>query len=315
MSGQKPSYFHERLFDPPIQIKILEELCQTTGWHLEVLQPREGFLCRIWEGDTFINQQVNVCTLNSYAASQIARDKTYTYLILQKAGIRVPLGDYFFRSEFFLRPDYLVDYSVGKSEKEAIRFGIALGMGWTDEEAATYLDSKPDKQLRFNKDLIVKPNSLSQGKGVFRVSNPAELETAIYKVFQLPTATEYIVIVQEYVCGVEFRLIMLDGELVLCAEKDYSDDSKGVMKIKDIKVGEKYRELISKISQVMQLRYLGVDLRCASLEAPAHEAVILEVNGNPFLAYYYYLHGHQSKILGIYEKLFRKLFRELTRTI
>src|SRR5687767_1187259 len=94
MTSEEIHYYHTAEFEPPPRVQILEEVCSRIGLRLEIIQPREGFLCRIWDGDQFINHQVNVCTLNSYSAGLIAKDKTYTYLILQRAGFRVPRGDY-----------------------------------------------------------------------------------------------------------------------------------------------------------------------------------------------------------------------------
>lgn len=188
------------------------------GLRLEVLQPREGFFLRIWNGNKFINQQTNQCTVNSFTATEITGDKTYTYLLLQHIGnLRIPRGDYFFLPGFFRNPDF----SVRRGLREALRYGVALGMGWTDHEAEEYLANHHEATLRFRTPLIVKPNSLSGGKGVSRVDAFLELEPAINKVFDLLTDIEYIAIIQEYIAGKEYRLLLLDDELQLCYEKKY----------------------------------------------------------------------------------------------
>ena len=299
------SYFHQVEFEPPLRAKILEEVCAMMGLRLEVLQPREGFLCRIWDGDRFVNHKVNVCTLNSYSAGLIAKDKTYTYLILQRAGFRVPRGDYYFRSHFFKDPDY----SVGRGEYEAVRDGIQLGMKCSQATAEEYLLHPDNRLLKFERPIIVKPNSLSHGKGVFKVDSLDGLEFAIKRVFNLSTDKEHIVIVQEYVEGAEFRLIMLDGQLLLCVEKDFSSGSTATMNDKTDQVTEEYLEWIRRASEAMQMRYIGLDFRCPSLGAPVSDAIILEVNCNPGLTYYYD-HGMKTQALKIYEKLIGEMLKQ-----
>lgn len=271
------------------------------------MQPREGFLCRIWQGDRFINHQVNVCTLNSYSAGLIAKDKTYTYLILQSCGFRVPRGDYFFDSKLFKDPDY----SIGRGPHEAIRYGVQLGMMCSEEQAEQYNSVGDEEVPKFKKRLIVKPNSLSLGKGVFEVDTLPQLRFAVKKVFSLPHDREHIVIVQEFVEGPEFRLIMLDGDLLLCVEKDFSDGgTRAVMNDKTRNVTEDYIQWARRASQSMQMRYIGLDFRCPGLECPASEAVILEVNCNPGLTYYYD-QGMEKQALTIYEKLILEMFKAI----
>src|SRR5437588_12582691 len=91
------NYFHPSEFDPPVRIGIVREVCRRMGLQLKCLQPREGYLLRIGNGERFFNHQVNVSTVNSHVATNIAKDKVYTYLILQAAGVRIPRGDYYFR--------------------------------------------------------------------------------------------------------------------------------------------------------------------------------------------------------------------------
>ncbi|HKR10935.1 MAG TPA: hypothetical protein VJT15_02665 [Pyrinomonadaceae bacterium] len=301
------SYFHDAEFEPPLRVKILQEVCESMGLRLEIVQPREGFLCRIWDDDRFINHQVNVCTLNSYNAGLIAKDKTYTYLILQKAGFRVPRGDYYFRSDFFKHPDYSID----RGEYEAIRDGIMLGMVCSQAQAELYLANREHDLLSFKQSLIVKPNSLSLGLGVFRVDTVDALEFAIKKVFSLPNATEHVVIVQEFIEGIEFRLIMLDGELLLCAEKEFGSDNRAIMRDKTSRIPKDYVDWARRASEAMQMRYLGLDFRCKDLSQPANEAVILEVNCNPGLTYYYE-NGMETLTLTIYQKLITQMFREVS---
>lgn len=361
-----PFYVHQPEFDPPIRMAIVQEVCKRMDLRWEVLQPREGFLLRIGSEQSFFNHQINVCTLNSYSSTAIARDKTYTYILLQRAGVRVPRGDYYFRPGYFHRPDY----SINRGINEAIRDGIALGMSWDSDEAGRAVMKGDWRQLRFSLPLIVKPNSLSQGKGVSRVDSGYDLEEAISGALSVPTDLDHAFIVQEYVPGREFRIVMLDTEMLLCYEKRYmslrgdgehtiaelvclknEELSKRGEKISPVRTDDKklghlltlralslnsilpaaeeivlndaqanldagataidvtdrvpqgYIDFAKTIAAQLQLRYLGIDFRCAGLDEAASDAVVLEVNGNPGLTHYF-LQGHKESVYSIYTKLF-----------
>lgn len=306
MNSREFTYFHEAEFAPPLRANILRAVCEKMGLRLESVQPREGFFFRIWDGDNFVNHQTNVFTVNSFGAARIARDKAYSYLLLQRAGIRVPRGDYYFRADYFGEPDF----STGRGKREAIRDGLMLGMRWTREEADHHLlNGNSDVILEWP--LIVKPNGLSLGKGLSLITQSSQIETAIDKVFRLPNDLETIVIIQEYVEGEEFRVIMLDGELLLCYEKQVV--STQPVKIKPIDrtrdIPNDFVEMGRLISKEIQLRYCAIDLRCKSLTQPANEAVVLEVNGNPGLNYYF-SDGDPEKVLQIYQRVLAVMLEE-----
>jgi biotin carboxylase len=70
---------------------------------------------------------------------------------------------------------------------QAIRDGVALGMEFTCADADAAVARGDWQHLQFLHPLIVKPNSLSQGKGVSRVDNGLELKQAIEKALDVPT--------------------------------------------------------------------------------------------------------------------------------
>jgi D-alanine-D-alanine ligase-like ATP-grasp enzyme len=244
-------------------------------------------------------------------------------------------------------------------------------MNWTREQSEEYLANGRKKAVTFKTPLIVKPNSLSGGKGVSYVDLSSELVPAINSVFSLATDVRYIAIVQEYIAGKEYRLVLLDGELQLCYEKKYlsivGDEGRSVeelirlknqqLKLRDGKieqidpssailrkilnrehlqlnsvmdegtelvlnditfnleagaeavnvtdsVNQGYLDMARLIAEEMRLRYLGIDFRAPSISAPASEAIVLEVNGNPGLTHFY-LQGNKEKVFEIYEKLLR----------
>ncbi len=118
--------------------------------------------------------------LNPLGASEIADDKAYAANFLKAAGIAVP------DTCFILAAD------VRKS-------------GGLPEDLREFLSSRPFP-------LFVKPNIGQEGRGVMRAGNLQDLTAALRG---LADTNEHL-LVQSEIPGREFRVIVLDGE-VLCA--------------------------------------------------------------------------------------------------
>jgi glutathione synthase/RimK-type ligase-like ATP-grasp enzyme len=300
-------YIRDEHLDSPLRVEIIREVCERMEWRLETLQSGEGFLCRIWNGSRFINHQTRICTVNSYSSAKIAQDKVFTYLLLQRAGIRVPSGAYYLRENLALKGTF-----NGEDEKVRLfRDAVMLGMNCSQEQAKIYLSTN-SSNLVFTTPLIVKPNSLSLGKGFSIVTSFDQLKPAIDKVFSVDSAFERIVIIQEYVGGDEFRLIMLDGELVLCFEKQVlSTQPPTITPVdKTSEVGQGFIDMAKRICEETQLRYAGIDLRCGSVSASASDAIVLEVNGNPGMNSFYLNGNNKERVFSIYQRLFEIMFAE-----
>lgn len=123
----------------------------------------------------FREPQLNV---NPHGAADIALDKGYTKLFLEKAGFRVPNGLVFFR------PDWAAQIKATRGKTEAIE--------WAEKHGFP---------------VIVKPNSKSQGNGVFLAHDAHALARAIEHVFTL----DDVALVEEYIEGNDVRIIVCDG--------------------------------------------------------------------------------------------------------
>ena len=130
----------------------------------------------------------NALDLNSVGASDIAKDKDYANLFMRRLGYPVvPDSKIFFSKE-------LVQV-IGESRR-------------TIDDAYSY-----SKRLGFP--VVVKPNSGSHGSGVAIVHNRREFYRAMRAVFKF----DRVVLVQRPVCGRDYRLVVLDDEVISAYER------------------------------------------------------------------------------------------------
>ncbi|MFA4930548.1 MAG: hypothetical protein WC570_01630 [Patescibacteria group bacterium] len=297
----KSSKINHNLF--PEQVRLVAEVAEEEGYKVEWLDRWSGFLYRI-NGRLFGYAPLAKFPLNQAMARSVCRDKAFTYVLLEEAGIGVPEGDYFLKCD----QEY-GEYCRGKGKDEALAWARHLGYP-----------------------VFVKPNSLSMGKLCRRVYDENELIDHIEQVF----GSDYIVLVQRIVTGKEYRVVVVDDEIGLCYHKsppvvrgdgrtqlavlmektkslhkgrlevDWKQlekrgySSQSVLKeneeliLKDVanlnrggwvvevlkKYPPKLQSFIKKISQVLSVRYFGLDLICHDL-SELETYIVLEVNADP----------------------------------
>src|SRR3989338_4395545 len=130
----------------------------------------------------------NTIDLNPVGASDIAKDKDYANLFMQRLGYPiVPDSKTFFSKEWA--------QAIGASRR-------------TINDAYIYA-----RRLGFP--VVVKPNSGSQGFGVAIVHSKREFYRAMRAAFKL----DRIVLVQRPVHGRDYRLVVLDNEVISAYER------------------------------------------------------------------------------------------------
>jgi D-alanine-D-alanine ligase-like ATP-grasp enzyme len=130
----------------------------------------------------------NTLDLNPMGGSEIARDKDY--------------------SNFFMRS---MGYPIVPSSKTFFsdQWGKAIGSPRRNIDAAY----RHARKIGFP--VILKPNSGSQGVGVSLVHNKREFYKAVRSVFK----HDRIVLVQQPVCGADYRLVVLDKKVISAYER------------------------------------------------------------------------------------------------
>lgn len=124
--------------------------------------------------------------LNTSAAVDLARVKGWVQTFLREAGFSVPEFEVFFEDDWAAR--HLTDRNVAAAAAYAARLGYPL---------------------------VIKPSCRSMGQGVHIVTSSQELQARIKEV----TAMDQMFLVQRYVRGTEYRVVVLDDEVKLAYQK------------------------------------------------------------------------------------------------
>ena len=130
----------------------------------------------------------NTLDINPVGASDIAKDKGYSYFFMERLGYPIVPGSKTFFSD---------------------QWAKAIGSDHQDIDAAY----RHAQTLGFP--VIVKPNSGSQGTGVSLVHNKREFYAAVRAIFK----SDRIVLVQRPVRGKDYRLVVLDEKVISAYER------------------------------------------------------------------------------------------------
>jgi len=177
---------------------------------------------------------------NSTACSRLLKDKVLTYLALDNLQINVPDGTY------FLLGNHL--YSQSSDEiLESLRV--------------------------FDYPIICKPNDSSLGKAVsvLPTFNEQRVTKAISKVREYSD----ILIVQQYLRGREYRVIAVEGEIILAFEKHDDPGHPTELSLTECKG---FRDLV-----LNSMHYFGATVCGFDLMVKDGVTHVLEINSNPFV--------------------------------
>lgn len=134
----------------------------------------------------FRNQHVG---LNELGAAEVAKDKDQTAYFLRDAGFPTIEGRTFFT------PQWAQENHAGTDRDVLHAYPYAKSLGLP---------------------VIVKPNSLSQGNAVAAAYSRSEFMTAARRAAK---ADGRVVLVQRFVAGQDYRLVVLDGEVISAYER------------------------------------------------------------------------------------------------
>jgi len=124
--------------------------------------------------------------INTMGASEIARDKDYAKIFMQKMGYPVIPWKKFYSKEWarIIKSDQTIDKAWPKVKE--------LGLP-----------------------VFVKPNSKSQGVGVVYVQNKSEFE----KAFRIASHLDNVILVEKAVVGKDYRVVILDNQVISAYER------------------------------------------------------------------------------------------------
>ena len=170
----------------PYLTRLIQKLAPKVGARV-VVEPEWGIVAQIIYKNGVVRSLRNYSVdLNPIASADIAKDKGYAKFFMKKKSYPVAEGGTFFSKEW----------------GEAIKRQRGI------PEALKYA-----KKLGYP--VIVKPNSQSQGVKVSLVCNRGELEKALKEIFKI----DRIAIVERYLPGRDYRIVVLDNEIISAYER------------------------------------------------------------------------------------------------
>jgi D-alanine-D-alanine ligase-like ATP-grasp enzyme len=168
--------------------RMLQKIAPRIGASV-IIEPEWGIAGQITFKDGRCSYfRYNTLDLNPTGASEVACDKDYSNFFMEAMGYPTVPGSKTFFSD---------------------QWGRAIGSPRRNIDAA-YRHAR-----RIGFPVIVKPNSGSQGVGVSLVHNRREFYTAVRFVFN----GDRIVLVQQPVHGTDYRLVVLDREVISAYER------------------------------------------------------------------------------------------------
>ncbi|HTR18402.1 MAG TPA: cyanophycin synthetase [Candidatus Paceibacterota bacterium] len=170
-----------RMKEPSLIGRVLKKVAPKIGAKV-TLEPEWNVAGQI----TFKNGmrsyfRYNSIGVNALGASEISKDKDYAAFFMDRLGYPVIPGKTFFRDDF--------RKILGSNRGVAAACAYARRLGFP---------------------VIAKPNSQSQGRGVFLVHDVRELRRALARIFML----DKVALIQPFVKGDDYRIVVLDDNII-----------------------------------------------------------------------------------------------------
>lgn len=166
--------------------ELFARLAQKAGVTIH-LEPGYGYagqiITRSGKKHYFRSGRLDINTLGS---TEIAADKDYASYFMQQMGYPTPRGKSF--------------YSKGWNATLGEDRGVDAGWSYAQSLGLP---------------VIVKPNSKSQGQGVFKANTKREF----YRAFRAASRKDNVVLVQEVLSGKDYRIVVLDDEVISAYER------------------------------------------------------------------------------------------------
>jgi D-alanine-D-alanine ligase-like ATP-grasp enzyme len=170
----------------PYLTQLAKKLAPKIGAKV-VVEPEWGIVSQIvYKNGVVRSLRSYSLDLNPIASSDIAKDKDYAKFFMKQAGYPVAEGKTIFEDKWA---------KVVKSNRN-IFYGI-----------------KYAEKLGYP--VITKPNSKSQGSGVFAVYNKKELVSSLKTIFK----SDNVAIIERYLPGHDYRVVVLGGEVISAYER------------------------------------------------------------------------------------------------
>lgn len=188
MDDPKYSYFVQRPQKRHFVLPVLEEIAQSRDVKIIPDEEEGNFSIFVFKnGKRFIAKDYPF-NINYAGSISLCTNKAACANFLRTMEFRIPKQKYFIK-----KPDTEV----------------------TLAELRKHFDN-PLELLDFEFPMIIKPNGLSQGVGVYKISTPEEGLVSAKKIMSLK---ERIIILQEYCVGHDYRIVVLNNSVIQAYER------------------------------------------------------------------------------------------------
>lgn len=171
----------KKKYQPPFLAKLLQKIAPRIGARV-FIEPKWGIVSQIvFKNGKKRYTRFNCLDINTLGASEISNDKGYASFFMKNLGYPVIKGETFYSDSWAK--------TIGSKDDIYKGYKYAVSIGFP---------------------VIVKPNSGSQGRGVAKVYN----KTQFYKAMRMIFKKDKIAIVQEYIQGNDYRIVVLDDKVI-----------------------------------------------------------------------------------------------------
>jgi len=269
-------------------MRALVRACQSLNFDYKVLDQIGNLLSVDIDGKHFYFT-ISKVPINNESVAAICVNKAYTYWVLSD---ELPMP----KTKAYLDPDS--DDEIVSQNAEFKKQKLILA----------------DILKNFKFPLVIKMNSGSKGKHVYKCSTKRKVAKAIKAVFNKKHKNyDSSILAQQFIeIKNEYRAILLDGELLLLYEKVatnkdsnlsplHNDEGRAEI-VLDKNIRKEITEIVDKSPTLKSFEWIGLDI------ARDADGVwwVLELNTRPGFNYFIRDNG-DSEIVKMYEKLLRRI--------
>jgi len=271
-------------------MRALAQACEALSLPYKAVDEYGDFLAVTINGADryFVNTRT---PLNDEGVGEVCVNKVYTYMLLKD---ELPMPE----TRSYIDPSVdgmLLKYVNHGSVKEIVA----------------------DIEHAFTFPVILKMNAGSQGKHVYKCDSLRKVARSIKSVFNKKQRNyDFSVLAQAYIdVAHEYRVLLLDGEIVLLYEKVVAEKGKNLsplhneggkaVVITDESIHQSVKTIIEGSPHLKQMRWIGLDVA----QDAEGKWWILELNTHPGFSYFIRDNG-EAALVPVYIKMLQKLQHE-----
>ena len=322
---------------PSERLLLIEQICKEKAYQFEYIDDFTYLLAKVSNGknNSFFN--FSQFPLNNANSTMLAKDKAYTYSLLNKAAIKIPKGDY-----FFITHQWRKARNKGKELSDALNYARQLGyplfskpLNGTFGHFAKLIHNEAELLAHFQQAsekyyaMIIQEPLFEKEHRIFIMDGKVRFAyckaQAMIKgdgkssisslidsfLMQTPTVNQYYKLNEKFIKdkllerGLSKASILQRGQ-VFELSPNANPNSGGFVEDFRFNVSPACEQWANNIAKTINLRICGIDFFTQhSLDDNPQEFTVLEINGNPSLETLSKL-GHQTVAKSILEEIVEK---------